>query len=95
MKSIGLLPLVFLLAACGKNISGDYVLGNVATMTLSSSGEVLQKSTGFTLRSHYKVDGDKVLMNVEKGEGSLMIWTIQPDGSLVDSAGGTWTRTGS
>ena len=80
MRLIALLALVFLLAACGSKLNGEYAdkLGLVS-YKFESGNKVYFSALGVESEGQYEIDGNKVKV---ESNGQNIIYTILEDGSI-------------
>lgn len=87
-KTLSILLVTLLLAACGGGMSGTYE-GGMGSISFAS-GKADASLMGNTIEMNYTTDGDKIVL--ESPQGNLVL-TRNPDGSL-DTPWGTMKKKG-
>ncbi|HDR9128359.1 TPA: hypothetical protein QDB31_005454 [Burkholderia vietnamiensis] len=85
-KSLGLILVPFLLAACGQKLSGTYTdASKIAKFTFESGNKVLVGGGfGPELELSYEVDGNKLKITSPEG---TQVFTLNDDGSIEGPTG--------
>ncbi len=92
MKRLICLPLLLVLAACGKSLEGRYVLDagvGSSSLRFSAGGKVVQGTTvlgiGTETETRYRIEGDTV--RIGDGQSLSLVLKILPDGQLEGPLG--------